>query len=76
MYQRSESVRVYVLRRAGGVCECCGAEAPFITTQGRPTSNHTISEGCLMVVRTIPGGLRRFALTATGKCTMGKTAIH
>ena len=35
-YQRSESVRVYVLRRAKGICECCDIEAPFITKQGRP----------------------------------------
>ena len=35
-YQRSESVRVYVLRRAKGVCECCDTEAPFKTKQGRP----------------------------------------
>ena len=35
-YQRSESVRVYVLRRAKGVCECCDIEAPFKTKQGRP----------------------------------------
>lgn len=31
IYQRSEAVKVYVLRRAKGVCECCGADAPFKT---------------------------------------------
>ena len=35
-YQRSESVRVYVLRRANGICECCSSEAPFKTKKGRP----------------------------------------
>jgi 5-methylcytosine-specific restriction enzyme A len=33
---RSESVRVYVLRRSDGICECCGTKAPFITRKGRP----------------------------------------
>jgi 5-methylcytosine-specific restriction protein A len=33
---RSQAVRVYVLRRAGGVCEACGREAPFKTKRGRP----------------------------------------
>ena len=33
---RSEAVRVYVLRRANGVCEACGIEAPFKTKKGRP----------------------------------------
>ena len=35
-WQRSSAVRVYVLRRAGGVCEGCGQEAPFKTSAGRP----------------------------------------
>ena len=35
-YTRSEAVRVYVLRRANGVCEGCGAPAPFTTAAGRP----------------------------------------
>jgi 5-methylcytosine-specific restriction protein A len=35
-HQRSEAVRVYILRRAKGVCECCDAEAPFKTKKGRP----------------------------------------
>lgn len=35
-YRRSAAVRVYVLRRANGVCEGCGEAAPFVTTQGHP----------------------------------------
>ena len=35
-YIRSEAVRVYVLRRANGVCEACGDAAPFVTPEGRP----------------------------------------
>ncbi len=35
-YQRSQAVRVYVLRRADGICEGCSSSAPFKTTQGRP----------------------------------------
>jgi len=34
--QRSEAVRVYVLRRANGICESCCENAPFRTTTGRP----------------------------------------
>lgn len=33
---RSEAVRAYVLRRAGGTCEGCGVAAPFMTTKGEP----------------------------------------
>lgn len=33
---RSAAVRVYVLRRANGTCESCGASAPFTTPKGRP----------------------------------------
>lgn len=33
---RAEAVRVYVLKRAGGVCEGCGATAPFTTKDKRP----------------------------------------
>jgi 5-methylcytosine-specific restriction protein A len=33
---RSQAVRVYVLRRAKGVCERCGKPAPFVTVDGRP----------------------------------------
>jgi 5-methylcytosine-specific restriction enzyme A len=34
--QRSEAVRVYVLRRANGSCEACNQNAPFQTKAGRP----------------------------------------
>lgn len=34
IYERSEAVRVYVLRRAGGVCEGCGNLGPFLTPEG------------------------------------------
>ena len=34
--QRSEAVRVYVLRRANGVCEGCGSLAPFKRRNRRP----------------------------------------
>lgn len=33
---RSEVLRVYVLRRAHGVCEACGRDSPFRTDSGRP----------------------------------------
>ena len=33
---RSKAVRVYVLRRADGVCEACEEPAPFIAKDGRP----------------------------------------
>jgi 5-methylcytosine-specific restriction protein A len=36
VYERSKAVRIYVLRRANGVCEGCGSPAPFKTTAGRP----------------------------------------
>lgn len=36
VYERSEAVRVYVLRRAGDHCEGCGQPAPFMTAEGRP----------------------------------------
>lgn len=35
-YRRSEAVKVYVLRRASGICEACGLAAPFLTQPGRP----------------------------------------
>jgi 5-methylcytosine-specific restriction protein A len=35
-YERSRTVRVYVLRRADGRCEGCGEAAPFKTPKGRP----------------------------------------
>ena len=34
--QRSEAVKVYVLRRADGRCEGCGSPAPFETPDGKP----------------------------------------
>jgi len=36
LYQGSEAVRIYVLRRANGICEGCGSNAPFVTKQRRP----------------------------------------
>jgi 5-methylcytosine-specific restriction protein A len=36
VYERSEAVRVYVLRRADGHCEGCGEPAPFMRSDGRP----------------------------------------
>jgi 5-methylcytosine-specific restriction protein A len=33
---RSRAVRVYVLKRADGICEGCGDKAPFSTPEGRP----------------------------------------
>lgn len=36
IYRRSEAVRIYVLRRAHGLCEGCGQPAPFLTPGGRP----------------------------------------
>lgn len=35
-YKRSAAVRQYVLARAGGVCESCGKQAPFIRNNGTP----------------------------------------
>lgn len=35
-YVRSEAVRVYVLKRANGICEACDRPAPFETAKGRP----------------------------------------
>jgi 5-methylcytosine-specific restriction protein A len=34
--QRSEAVRIYVLRRAHGTCEACNRGAPFQASAGRP----------------------------------------
>jgi 5-methylcytosine-specific restriction enzyme A len=34
--ERSASVRTYVLKRAAGVCESCGAQAPFHLSNGEP----------------------------------------
>lgn len=36
VHARSEVVKAYVLRRAGGNCEACGSEAPFETAAGTP----------------------------------------
>jgi 5-methylcytosine-specific restriction protein A len=36
LYQRAGDVRAYVLARAGGVCESCGDQAPFVTKAGQP----------------------------------------
>ncbi len=35
-YRRSKAVKIYVKKRADGVCEGCGNDAPFYTTAGRP----------------------------------------
>ena len=35
-YERSLAVKAYVLDRARGHCECCGAPAPFTRKDGRP----------------------------------------
>jgi 5-methylcytosine-specific restriction protein A len=49
VYKRSAAVRTYVLRRAAGMCEGCGAPAPFHTSTGRPylEPHHTrrVSDG-------------------------------
>jgi len=34
--QRGDAIRSYVLRRANGICQGCGKEAPFRTDRGRP----------------------------------------
>jgi 5-methylcytosine-specific restriction enzyme A len=40
---RSEAIRLYVLRRADGLCEGCGQQAPFLTGKGAPylEAHHT-----------------------------------
>lgn len=35
-FARSKDVKVWVLRRAAGRCECCAEPAPFETVQGQP----------------------------------------
>jgi 5-methylcytosine-specific restriction protein A len=35
-YQRSQAIKVYVLKRAAGCCEGCRANAPFLTKKGQP----------------------------------------
>jgi len=36
VYHRSEAIRIYVLRRADGMCEACRQDAPFTTAAGHP----------------------------------------
>lgn len=36
VWRRSRAVRLYVLQRAQGTCEGCGADAPFLRPNGRP----------------------------------------
>ncbi len=47
--QRSEAVRIYVLRRADGICEGCGVPAPFKEKKRRPYLEphhiHRIADG-------------------------------
>ncbi|UYH50996.1 HNH endonuclease [Candidatus Kirkpatrickella diaphorinae] len=46
---RSKAVRDYILARADGKCERCGAKAPFLTPNGRPYLEahhiHRLSDG-------------------------------
>src|SRR2546430_16555070 len=44
VYRRSQAVREYVLQRAKGVCEACGAAAPFIARDGRMRSEEHTAE--------------------------------
>jgi 5-methylcytosine-specific restriction protein A len=44
---RGKAIRVYVLRRADGVCESCGNKSPFKTSSGRPyLEPHHIRREC------------------------------
>lgn len=36
VFNRSEKVKDITLKRAEGICELCGNEAPFITDEGKP----------------------------------------
>lgn len=49
IYERARDVRAYVLARAAGQCEACGAAAPFDRPDGtpylEPHHTHMISEG-------------------------------
>lgn len=36
IYIRDPKVKAWVLKEAGGSCECCGSKAPFITESGEP----------------------------------------
>jgi len=42
-YKRDPEIRSYVLKRADGKCECCGAPAPFLKKNGAPylEAHHT-----------------------------------
>lgn len=48
-FARSKEVKVWVLRRAAGRCECCAQPAPFQTVQGEPFLEvhhlHTLADG-------------------------------
>jgi 5-methylcytosine-specific restriction enzyme A len=35
-WNRSEDLKIYVRRRAGGTCEGCGVSAPFVARDGHP----------------------------------------
>lgn len=35
-FKRDPLVKAWVLKKAAGVCECCGHDAPFETTDGQP----------------------------------------
>ncbi|MGH1352547.1 MAG: HNH endonuclease [Methyloligellaceae bacterium] len=35
-YERNQAIKSYVLRRANGICECCGKPAPFNKPDGTP----------------------------------------
>lgn len=35
-FRRSEAIKLYVKKRANGVCEACGQPAPFTTKKGEP----------------------------------------
>lgn len=35
-YKRDPLVKAWVLKHAAGICECCGQDAPFDTTDGHP----------------------------------------
>jgi 5-methylcytosine-specific restriction protein A len=42
-YQRSNAIKVYIQKRANGICEGCGSPAPFVKTDGKPfLENHHI----------------------------------
>ncbi len=49
VYRRSKAIKIYVKKRADGIYEGCGKEAPFVTPQGRPylESHHVrrVSDG-------------------------------